>query len=175
MQGYSLRVYAHRTTEGLGCRRTPPHATCVLSSHSSACRLCCRVVVALLRLPPVLSCCRCTPPHATCVAWSSSHSSACHLCCLLVVALLRMPPVFLTHLTQMCQKSQSGLDDGGNEDDCGLQLLSRSGATARHRLSVLRRSEPPMQIIKLCKRTCQHIVGSLFDEMQSATPSTHHA
>ena len=95
--------------------------------------------------------------------------------CLVVVALLRMPPVFLTHLTQMCQKSQSGLDDGGNEDDCGLQLLSRSGATARHRLSVLRRSEPPMQIIKLCKRTCQHIVGTLFDEMQSATPSTHHA
>ena len=146
-----------------GRRRTPPHATCVVwsSSHSSACHLCCLV----------------SSSHSSachlCYLVLSSHSSACHLCCLVVVALLRMPPVFLTHLTQMCQKSQSGLDDGGNEDDCGLQLLSRSGATARHRLSVLRRSEPPMQIIKLCKRTCQHIVGSLFDEMQSATPSTN--
>ena len=63
-------------------RRTPPHATCVVfsSSHSSACRLCCLVVVALLRMPPVLSGRRRTPPHATCVVWSSSHPSACHLC-----------------------------------------------------------------------------------------------
>ena len=52
-----------------GRRRTPPHATCVvlLSSHSSACHLCCLLVVALLRMPPVLSG--------------------------LVVVLLRMPPV----------------------------------------------------------------------------------
>ena len=125
------------------------------------------LVVALLRMPPVLSGRRRTPPHATCAVLSCRRTPP-HATCV-----LRMPPVFLTHLTQMCQKSQSGLDDGGNEDDCGLQLLSRSGATARHRLSVLRRSEPPMQIIKLCKRTCQHIVGSLFDEMQSATPSTN--
>ena len=76
---------------------------------------------------------------------------------LVVAALLRMPPVFLTHLTQMCQKSQSGLDDGGNEDDCGLQLLSRSGATAGHRLSALRRSEPPMPstLWVLCLTKCK--------------------
>ena len=32
------------------------------------------LVVALLRMPPVLSGRRRTPPHATCVVWSSSHS-----------------------------------------------------------------------------------------------------
>ena len=64
-------------TPELSSRRcTPPHATCVVfsSSHSSACHLCCLVVVALLRMPPVLSGRRRTPPHATCVVWSSSHS-----------------------------------------------------------------------------------------------------
>jgi hypothetical protein len=36
------------------CRCTPPHATCFVlsSSHSTACHLCCLVVVALLRMPP---------------------------------------------------------------------------------------------------------------------------
>ena len=53
------------------------------------------LVVALLRMPPVLSSRRRTPPHATCVVFSSSHSSACHMCYLLVVALLRMPPFSL--------------------------------------------------------------------------------
>ena len=67
-----------------GRRRTPPHATCVvlLSSHSSACHLCCLVFVALLRMPPVLSC--------------------------LVVALLRMPPVLPCLVVNLRCESRGG-------------------------------------------------------------------
>ena len=52
------------------CRRTPPHATCVVwsSSHSSACHLCCLV------LSSHSSACH------LCYLVLSSHSSACHLC-----------------------------------------------------------------------------------------------
>ena len=95
------RTPSHATCVVWSCRRTPPHATCVVwsSSHSSACHLCCLVVVALLRMPPVLSGLRRTPPHATCA----------------VLSCRRTPP-HATCVTLSCRKPAVRIERGARRE-----------------------------------------------------------